>query len=171
MVDEMVPELHIPLQQQLLDPIEPNTAPSRGNLTDHEQIPSAMPNQCLQCFQSFDTMTQLDRHRKGSKHVAFKCKCGATFGRYAELVRHLAPYRSTNPAFPCSLCTRRRGKDGFWRKDHLTQHIRTYHRITSEHTSVEDCQKWMNATLVRHSPRSGRSNNGRLRGPATFFDL
>lgn len=160
-VGEIASELQIPLQQQLLDPIEPNTARSRGKLTDHEPIQSAKPNQCLQCLQSFDTKTQLNRHKKDSKHAAFKCKCGATFGRDAELVRHLGPYRSKNPAFPCSLCTRHRGKDGFWRKDHLAQHIRTYHRITSENTSVEDRQQWGKATLIRDSPCSGCSNNGR----------
>lgn len=171
-VGEIAPELHTPLQQQLLDPIKPNSAPSRGKLTNHESIKSAKPNQCLQCLQCFDTMTQLNRHRKGSKHAAFKCKCEATFGRYAELVRHLAPYQSKNPAFPCSLCIRRRGKNAFWRKDHLTQHYRTFHRVTPENTSVEDGQKRKNAKPVRASPRSGRSNmtasEGRL--PASAFE-
>lgn len=160
-VGEIAPELH-----------KPSSAPSRGKLTDHEPIKSAKRNQCLQCLQCFDTMTQLNRHRKGSKHVAFKCKCEATFGRYAELVRHLAPYRSTNPAFPCNLCIRHRGKDGFWRKDHLTQHIRNCHRVTSENTSVEDRQQRKNATPVRAPPRSGRSNmaasEGRL--PDSAFE-
>lgn len=171
-VGEIAPELHIPLQQQLLDPIKPNSAPSRGKLTDHEPIKSAKLNECLQCLQCFDTKTQLSRHMKGSKHPPFRCKCEATFGRYADLVRHLAPYRSTNPAFPCNLCTRRTGKDGFWRKDHLTQHIRTYHRVTSEITSVEDRQQWKNVTPVRASPRSDFSNNYRPRGrlPTSTFE-
>lgn len=50
-IEEMAPELHIPLQQQFLDPVVPNTAPSRGKLTDHELIQSVKLNQCLQCFQ------------------------------------------------------------------------------------------------------------------------
>lgn len=141
-VGEIAPNLHIPLQQQLLDPIKPDSAPFRGKLTDHEPIKSAEPNQCLQCLHCFHTMAQLNRHSKDSKHAAFKCKCEATFGRSADLGRHLAPYRSTDPAFPCTLCTRRSGKDGFWRKDHLIQHIRTYHRVTSENfMSVEDRQQ------------------------------
>ena len=137
-IGKIAPGLDLPLQQQLLDPTETTTAPSQGQLTDHEPIQSTKPNQCLQCGECFDTMTQLSRHGKDSKHAAIRCKCGTTFGRHAELVRHLGPYQSTTPRFPCSLCTRYRGKDGFWRKDNLIQHIRAYHRISSEITTDED---------------------------------
>lgn len=166
-VGEIASSSHISLQQQLLDPMKSKSAPSRGKLTDHEPIKSAKPNQCLQCLHCFHTMAQLNLHCKDSKHVAFKCKCGATFGRSADLGRHLAPYQSTNhPAFPCSLCIHRRGKDGFWRKDHLAQHLCTYHRVTYENTSVEDA-----TPMVHASPRTGHSNNGCLREPAAGFDL
>lgn len=137
-VGEIASGLDLPLQQQLLDPAETTTAPSQGKLPSHEPIQSTKPNQCLQCGECFDTMTQLNRHRKDSKHAAIKCKCGTTFGRHAELVRHLGPYQSTTPRFPCSFCTRYRGKDGFRRKDKLMQHMRGYHRITSEIKTDED---------------------------------
>lgn len=154
-VGEIAPGLGLPLQQQFLHPIEDFTAPFRGKLIDHEPIQSAKPNQCLQCKECFDTMTQLNRHGRDSKHAAIMCKCGATFGRNAELVRHLGPHRSTTPKFPCRFCTHHRGKDGFWRKDHLIQHIRAYHRITSENTADEDRQP-------RKNCRSGRPKNCRL---------
>lgn len=141
-IGEIAPGLDLPLHEQLLDPTETTTAPSQGQLPNHEPIQSTNPNQCLQCGECFDAMTQLKHHRKDSKHAAFRCKCGKTFGRHAELERHLRPHQSTTPRFPCSLCTRRKGEKGFRRKDNLTQHIRTYHRISSEITIDESGLRW-----------------------------
>ncbi|KAJ9392077.1 hypothetical protein DTO063F5_836 [Paecilomyces variotii] len=58
-----------------------------------------------------------------------ECSCGRSFTRSADLKRHQTTVHY--PVFqncPVPKCARK-GKNGFPRKDHLNEHLRSYHRI------------------------------------------
>ncbi len=93
----------------------------------HGPIQTAEPNICQECTQSFPSITELERHAKLLHHNAFKCKCGKTYARLDILKRHC----DQTPRFPCPHCNRYTGANAFAREDHLTQHLRTYHRINN----------------------------------------
>jgi len=70
----------------------------------------------------------LDIHAKRTQHLPYTCRCLKKFSRADCLDRHLY---TLAPAvkFPCSYCSRYDGTSGFSRLDHLTQHLRSFHRI------------------------------------------
>lgn len=85
------------------------------------------PNTCQKCTQSFPSIAKLERHAKQYKHEAFKCKCGNPYARLDNLKRHW----DQTPKFSCPHCSKYTGAKAFVRKDHLTQHLHTYHRHSS----------------------------------------
>lgn len=69
-------------------------------------------------------------------HAALICpvdNCQSTFSHRDVLERHKIIHSITTTRYPCDICRKYRGQDGFKRKDHLTQHIRDYHH---HHISV-----------------------------------
>lgn len=91
--------------------------------------------QCAKCSEMFETHEELNRHCQSSQHAGYVCRfdfCGAEAMRLADLNRHQLIHRTSIPRHPCPHCREYRGKNGFKRKDHLTQHIRNYHRIHVE---------------------------------------
>lgn len=148
-----------PLQPHIFPTTERKISESHGNSADHESIQPAKSNACLQCNQSFRSTTELGHHARQSQHAAFKCKCGTTFQGIYDLKRHQDRYQPGTPAYPCLYCSRHRGESGFRRKDHLTQHIRNYHHITSDNSEDEYRQKKKEPSLVCPYPHSGQLNN------------
>ncbi|KAF2502724.1 hypothetical protein BU16DRAFT_447910 [Lophium mytilinum] len=57
------------------------------------------------------------------------CTSNALFGRLADLQRHQTTVHSEDKPFPCTVhrCSRV-GPRGFNRRDHLTEHLRSYHQ-------------------------------------------
>lgn len=90
---------------------------------------------CHQCGEVFWCREALSGHAASTGHAAYACEevgCEATCSRYDVYVRHKALHREDVPRFPCPHYKRHRGRDGFKRKDHLTQHLRNYHHIGEE---------------------------------------
>ncbi|KAE9369755.1 hypothetical protein N431DRAFT_53088 [Stipitochalara longipes BDJ] len=83
---------------------------------------------CNQCSQPFPHKSALDKHAKQTRHKAHACSCGITFTRFDVLNRHV---QSFNPktVYPCSYCSKYTGMSAFTRRDHLTQHLRGFHKI------------------------------------------
>lgn len=142
-------------------PDESEITESHTNSADHESVQPAKPNACLECNQSFRSTTELGLHARESQHAAFKCKCGTTFQGMYELKRHQNRHQPGTPAYPCLYCSRHRGEKGFRRKDHLSQHIRKYHHITSGNSEDESHHK-KKPTLVCPYPQCAHLNNRRL---------
>ena len=100
----------------------------------HGLLQTLEPNLCQVCFQSFPSNAELERHAQSLQHKAFGCKCGKTYARLDILKRHC----DSTPKFPCPHCNRYTGANAFRREDHLTQHLRTYHRIKNNNTTGDD---------------------------------
>lgn len=148
-----------PHQPHISATTESKISESHSNWADHESIQPAKPNTCLQCNQHFRSATELARHARESQHAAFKCKCGSTFQGIYDLKRHQNRHQPGTPAHPCLYCSRHRGERGFRRKDHLTQHIRRCHHITSNNSEDEYHQKKKKPSLVCPYPHSGQLSN------------
>lgn len=148
-----------PHQSYIFPTTERKILESHSNFADHESIQPAKSNACLQCNQSFRSTTELGHHARESQHAAFKCKCGSTFQGIYDLKRHQNRHQPGTPAYPCLYCRRHRGESGFRRKDHLTQHIRKYHHITSDNSEDEYCQKKEKPSLICPYPHSARLKN------------
>lgn len=55
--------------------------------------------------------------------------CGRTFGRLDTLKRHLLIHQGSGKSYSCPHCPKYQEDGAFRRKDHLTQHMRQFHRI------------------------------------------
>lgn len=148
-----------PDQPRIFPTTESKISESHSKCADHESIQPAKPNTCLQCNQSFRSTTELGHHARKSQHAAFQCKCGSTFQGIYDLKRHQNRHQPGTPAYPCIYCSRHRGERGFRRKDHLTQHTRKYHHITSDNSEDEYRPKKKKASLVCPYPHSGQLNS------------
>jgi hypothetical protein len=88
--------------------------------------------QCHQCSEKYSSLWWVERHAYTEDHAAFICPsegCVSTFSRIDVFKRHLIGHREDVKRFSCNYCKKYRGKNGFKRKDHLTQHLRNYHHI------------------------------------------
>ncbi|OCK95557.1 uncharacterized protein K441DRAFT_658255 [Cenococcum geophilum 1.58] len=70
---------------------------------------------------------------RSKQRNSFTCDnedCTASFSRLADLQRHQSIVHTKEKLFPCSVNNCSRVKDrGFSRRDHLTEHLRSYHAI------------------------------------------
>ena len=100
---------------------------------------------CDQCQEVFMSAGYLELHTIDSGHTAFLCKqedCEKGFTRLDTYSRHQISHQKDAKRFPCKYCKKYRGKNGFKRKDHLTQHVRNYHHIGEDDISVSCHRKW-----------------------------
>lgn len=104
---------------------------SQVDRTDHEAIQSGTAKTCLQCNDSFKSVSELGRHATELQHDAFRCKCGQSFKRLDSLERHRVNYEPGARQYTCQLCDRYEGEKAFTREDSLKQHLRFYHRVNS----------------------------------------
>ena len=87
---------------------------------------------CDECMYVGKTLYEIGLHAANTGHASFICKhngCEKKFSRLDTYQRHQQTHREDAKRFPCKYCKKYRGKNGFKRKDHLTQHIRNYHHI------------------------------------------
>ncbi|KAI0518533.1 hypothetical protein F5B22DRAFT_644840 [Xylaria bambusicola] len=83
---------------------------------------------CIACLTPFSNNATLRQHGKRECHRPYGCTCGDAFSRLDGLERHIASKNKVN-RFPCPLCARDEAPKLFARADHLSQHLRTFHRI------------------------------------------
>jgi len=86
--------------------------------------------ECQQCHLTFTVSEHLNQHALETKHEAFKCKepdCAGTFSRLDDLRRHNRKHQPDTQRWRCPHCPAE--SKGFSRKDHLTQHLRNFHRM------------------------------------------
>ncbi|KAI1780678.1 hypothetical protein F4818DRAFT_13819 [Hypoxylon cercidicola] len=103
-----------------------------SDVSDHHQIQGPSPFSCAECNSQFPDLTTLEEHIQVQRHRRFKCSCGKNFSRTDPLKRHCASYRKDTEKFSCTFCKRHRGKHGFTRRDHLVQHLSSYHKFDPE---------------------------------------
>ena len=114
---------------------------------------------CASCLQVFTTRRNLETHGRDAGHSAFRCHCGGWFARYDSLQRHIAAKHltssgTTRPSFPCPVCHAHDGDKAFTRRDHLTQHLRTFHRFDAKgisHFRVRSGRSGVPASLPLNS--------------------
>jgi hypothetical protein len=102
---------------------------------NHMQTMHRYTHTCDQCLEVFELSWNLDSHALQSGHTTFICKqedCEKGFSRLDTYSRHQRSHQKDARRFPCKYCRKYRGKNGFKRSDHLTQHIRNYHHIENE---------------------------------------
>ena len=100
----------------------------------HGPLRTLEPNLCQVCIPSFPSNAELERHAQSLQHKPFTCKCGNRYARLGILKRHC----DQTPKFPCPHCNRYTGANAFPREDHLTQHLRSYHRINNNNKTTGD---------------------------------
>jgi len=108
----------------------------RPHTSGHSRTVTATPFDCVECSESLSSKADLLRHAKEKQHQPYACECGAVFSRLDVLNRHLESVGTEIPKYPCKLCKRHRGADGFRRLDHLRQHERNYHHLEMDHDSA-----------------------------------
>jgi len=87
---------------------------------------------CDECMYVGMSHYEVGLHASDTGHASFICKhdgCEKKFARLDTYQRHQRTHREDAKRFPCKYCKKYRGKNGFKRKDHLTQHVRNYHHI------------------------------------------
>ncbi|KAI1389205.1 uncharacterized protein F4822DRAFT_443895 [Hypoxylon trugodes] len=84
---------------------------------------------CVQCHCAFPNNAQLNKHAKDTSHKSYECTCGARFGRSDALVRHINAKSGGASKYTCEYCGPRKG---FYRPDHLNQHMRLCHAANAE---------------------------------------
>lgn len=101
-------------------------------LVDHTRNSHPELRVCHQCNVRFSSVESLNQHGLDTHHAAFKCSCSgcvATFTRLDVYRRHLLQHKDNIARFPCPHCPKYQDENGFIRRDHLTQHLRNFHRI------------------------------------------
>jgi len=85
---------------------------------------------CQQCCFKVEVLEHLNQHASETKHEAFRCSelnCVSRFTRLDDLRRHQRKHTPYAHRFHCIHCPTE--SKSFSRKDHLTQHLRNFHRI------------------------------------------
>lgn len=103
---------------------------------DHGHVRTGSGHACDECNLEFSSGTKLSEHGRDKQHSPYACKCNQKFSRLDVLNRHLSKYQPGQPTYPCSHCKRHTGDQGFKRKEHLTQHLQSYHHIGLEEPST-----------------------------------
>jgi hypothetical protein len=100
---------------------------------------------CNECSEHLPHKSALDNHAKQTQHRAYACSCSATFTRLDVLDRHIQTF---NPKtfYPYTYCSKFSGLRAFTRQDHLTQHLRGYHKMESLTKSTTDAQSLLDLT-------------------------
>ncbi|KAG4430019.1 hypothetical protein IFR05_014502 [Cadophora sp. M221] len=114
-------------QLKFSDVRERDAHQKRRHVLGHGLVSTVNPNTCLECGEYLSSKSNLLRHAKELQHQPYGCECGTSFSRLDVLNRHLDSFSSSAPEYPCKYCKRHRGRNGFRRLDHWTQHIRNYH--------------------------------------------
>lgn len=97
---------------------------------DHEAIQSGTGRACLQCNNSFKSISELGQHATKLQHGGFQVQMWTTVqeARFARASLDQVSAGST-PVFMSALRSVRGWKRRFTREDNPKQHLRVYHRV------------------------------------------
>jgi uncharacterized Zn-finger protein len=127
--------------------------------------------QCHECNKNYSSFSQVEIHAFSEDHAAFICPsegCVSTFSRIDVFKRHLIGHREDVKRFSCNYCKKYRGKNGFKRKDHLTQHLRNYHHIGEDSTTnvfqgdscpYKDCESYREGAFFNDGSKTWNFGN------------
>lgn len=113
---------------------------------------------CDQCMYVGESQYAIALHASYTGHASLVCKhgsCEKTYSRLDTLQRHQRAHQDDARRFPCTWCKKHQGKNGFKRKDHLTQHLRNYHHIGED----ERVEKLVNRNYPCPQPGCDRTND------------
>src|SRR5262245_40960610 len=102
------------------------------DLHRHEREDHPTLRRCSECGIDKDSVTFLEAHELVTGQAGFLCPedgRDSTFSRIDVMRRHYLNHAADAQRYPCPHCKKYRGKNGFKRKDELTQHLRGYHHI------------------------------------------
>jgi len=108
-------------------------------LEHHEREEHPYLYRCFECESEGNSINNLEDHALKTGHATFLCPeggCGSTFSRYDVMKRHYLNHTADAQRFPRPHCKMYRGKNGFKRKDHLTQHLRGYHHAGEDKSGL-----------------------------------
>ncbi|VUZ47597.1 unnamed protein product [Hymenolepis diminuta] len=116
---------------------------------------------CNQCGEESPSLSELNQHT-WVNHSSFRCTyCNAKFTQRCNLLRHSLKHVEFK-AYTCNICA-----SGYYRKDHLTRHIKEAHPNVSPrlnittHIRPSECLDYLNNTRPMRNPnlRIGTCNN------------
>lgn len=97
-----------------------------SSFTEHTRREGFAAHCCLVCNLSFQSNSELENHAQATRHSAFSCTCGTSFGRYSSLARHINS--NTGSGYHCGLCEDRT----LPRIDKLYDHLRDGHKVSQK---------------------------------------
>lgn len=105
-----------------------------GCMGKYDHIKALHPKllECAECGSKYDVLHQIEKHAVRSQHAVFSCpdeECKSRFARHDTMKRHFLNHTDNAMRYSCPYCKKYKGKFGFKRNDHLTQHLRNYHHI------------------------------------------
>lgn len=134
--------------------------PDRYQLANHVRARHQEFLQCQECYETFQVMEHLNQHAQQTKHRAFRCQsCDTTCTRLDDLRRHDRRHQVDAPQFPCRLCPQK----SFGRQDHLTQHMRNWHRVDQLPGTSSACRSCPHLSCPQY-----RDSNGMAHMPLPF---
>ncbi|KAI0424644.1 hypothetical protein F5Y09DRAFT_134029 [Xylaria sp. FL1042] len=83
---------------------------------------------CITCHTPCRNDAALRKHGEKEHHHPYGCVCGNIFSRPDVLQRHIASKNKVT-RFACRICEHDETLKAFARADHLSQHLRTFHKI------------------------------------------
>lgn len=95
---------------------------------------------CTECGTGKTTLASLNEHAVKNGHSPYNCSyegCLLRFSRSDSVERHRATHLKVQKRYPCTHCGKFQGDKAFKQLDHLTQHLRGYHRIGEDDAQVK----------------------------------
>lgn len=109
---------------------------------------------CTECGTGKTTLASLNEHAVKNGHSPYNCSyegCLLRFSRSDSVERHRATHLKVQKRYPCTHCGKFQGDKAFKQLDHLTQHLRGYHRIGEDDAQVKAASCPSTSTLDQHS--------------------
>lgn len=88
---------------------------------------------CSECSRDFANLGALGKHTQETLHKAWRCSepdCGKSYARRDTFLRHKVTHKKNG--HPCLACANDGRQKVFKRKDHLREHVRKCHPMSSE---------------------------------------
>ncbi|KAI1396772.1 hypothetical protein F4819DRAFT_491202 [Hypoxylon fuscum] len=112
---------------------------------------------CAGCLEAFTNNNDLRKHGEKKGHSPYGCICGTKFTRLDALNRHVTSQSRVAPQYPCEYCYNHQGENGFRRRDHLTQHLKVYHKIETVDKLTQGRSKKSKLSTIAVTPTASEA--------------